>query len=86
MSEHMFGLGSGWLPARADKIAQRHEATLCNYTDAQCTCGYGCAPHTCKASRRHWFACDNLGEPFDRERAHSVMADLRAAGIIPDTD
>jgi hypothetical protein len=82
MSEHMFGLGPGWLPKRADKIAAAHDATLVNYTDAQCNCGHGCAPYTCKHSRRHWFACANLGDPHNQNRANAVMADLREDGLV----
>lgn len=81
MSEHFFGLGQGWLPKKADKIAQKHGATLVNYTDAQCNCGYGCPPHKCKKSRRHWFACRNRGNPFDQQTAAAVIADLEKVGI-----
>jgi hypothetical protein len=82
MSEFMFGAGSGWLPAKADKIAKKHGAYLVNYTDAQCKCGYGCKPHTCKASRRHWFGGPNYGAPFDSQLAHRVEDELVEAGII----
>lgn len=77
----MFGLGSGWLPKRANTIARKHGATLVNYTDAQCMCGWGCNPHTCKQSRRHWFAGPNLGHPFDQAMAAAVKRDLEKAGI-----
>ena len=76
MSEYFFGLGPGWLPKRADKIARKHGAYLVNYTDAQCSCGYGCRPYTCKRSRRHWFAGPNLGSPFDQQMANAVLNEL----------
>ena len=76
MSEYMFGSGAGHLPKLADKIARRHGASLCNYTDAQCKCGHGCKPYSCPSSRRHWFACINRGEPFNSQAAAAVMADL----------
>jgi len=81
MSEYMFGAGPGWLPEKANKIAKRNGATLVNYTDAQCNCGWGCRPYSCKKSRRHWFATTNLGSPFDQQTERDVMADLAKAGI-----
>lgn len=50
--------------------------------DAQCNCGYGCPPHTCKNSRRHWFATINRGEPFDSDTAKAVMTALMNTGLI----
>ena len=82
MAEHMFGLGKGWLPARASQIARRHDAEMVNYTDASCTCGHGCVVHECPMSRRHWFATANMGEPFNTATASAVMAELRLAGIV----
>lgn len=81
MSEYFFGLGSGWLSKKAAAIAEQHGATLINHTDAGCSCGYGCRPHSCNRSRRHWFATDNRGEPFDSETAKEVLNALHAAGI-----
>lgn len=75
-NEFHFGLGDGHLPQRVAKIAQKHGATLVNYTDAQCKCGYGCRPHSCKASRRHWFAASNRGEPFNSRLAEAVLAEI----------
>jgi heterodisulfide reductase subunit B len=74
MSEHMFGLGGGHLPKKISKLARQLGATLVNYTDAQCNCGYGCHPYTCKKSDRHWFTIPNLGEPFNGETAKQVLA------------
>lgn len=82
MSEHLFGLGDGHLSERAEEIAAEHDATLVNYTDAPCNCGYGCRPHTCKNSRRHWFTTRNYGEPFNSATATAVLDALRAAGEI----
>ena len=73
---YAFGLGSGWLPKSVAKIARKHGAELVNHTDVQCTCGYGCSPGECKASRRHWFECDNYGEPHDSRVRLAVLADL----------
>lgn len=64
--------GKGWLPRAAEKAAQRAtggSVSLVNYTDAGCGCGYGCAPYTCRASRRHWFEGPDDGEPFATMRA-----------------
>ena len=66
---YLFALGPGHLPTRADRIARRHGARLVNYTEPS-------------GQRRHWFACPNLGAPFDAARAAAVLADLRAAGIL----
>lgn len=73
MGEHHFGLGSGHLPQKADKIAQKHGACLTNYTEP-------------RGRRRHWFSCDNRGEPCDSETARAVIAALDAAGIDLDAE
>jgi len=83
MSEYFFGLGKGWLPKRADKIAKQFGATVVNHADPGCGCGYGCSGNDCPARRRHWFACVNLGAPFDAERAQQVLAAIEEAGIKP---
>lgn len=69
MGDHFFGTGSGHLPERADRIAQKHGACLVNHTEPD-------------GRQRHWFACDNRGEPFDSNTARAVTADLEAAGIL----
>ena len=81
MSEHFFGLGRGHLSAKAGKIARQHGAHLVNYTDPGCGCGYGCRGG-CSANRRHWFACENRGAPFDDWTASAVMAAIDRAGGI----
>ena len=81
MSEYMFGLGDGWLPKKANAIAQRYGARLCNHTDPQCKCGHGCQTFNCRASRRHWFAGPNYGAPFDAQMVAAVEADLAKAGL-----
>lgn len=81
-SEHIFGYGRGWLPRKAERIAGKHNAVLVNHSQAQCECGYGCNPYTCKASRVHWFAGPQRGDPGNQQLAVAVIADLRAAGII----
>ena len=73
MSEYFFGLGPGHLPRRADRVARRHGAWLVNYTEPN-------------GRKRHWFACFNRGHPFDRLTSDAVLADLRAAAIIPEVD
>ena len=80
MSEYYFLVGKGHLGKRAAKIAAKHGATLVNHTDPGCGCGYGCTSD-CWANRRHWFACDNLGEPFNSATAREVESDLRQSGI-----
>ena len=67
MSEHHFGLHSGHLSVKADKIARRHGADHTNYTE----------PH---GERRGWFSCPNLGAPFDAAVAEAVLSDIAAAG------
>lgn len=64
MSEFFFGMGSGHLPERFDEIAQKHDARLVNYTD----------PGT--GEKRHWFATQNRGNPYDGWVASDVMADI----------
>lgn len=83
-SEYMFGGGRGHLSRKADEIAGRHGASLCNYTDTSCTCGKGCRPHSCPKSRRHWFATVNMGDPFNTQTAVAVIEELRAEGLIKD--
>ena len=69
MNEFHFGLGEGWLPKKAAEIARRHGAKLINYEEP---CG----------RRRHWFAAENLGEPFNRATAEAVLSDLEKAGLL----
>lgn len=69
MSEHFFGSHKGHLTARADRIAAKHVAAHCNYTEP-------------RGERRGWFACRNRGEPFDSATARAVLADIEKAGGI----
>jgi hypothetical protein len=79
---HFFGLGPGYLPQKYARIARKHGANLVNYTDAECNCGYGCRPHTCPASRRHWFERNrSYGFPLDNDYEREVMDALAAAGL-----
>jgi len=80
MSDYYFLVGKGHLGKRADQIARKHGAVLINHTDPGCGCGYGCT-YDCPENRRHWFACDNLGEPFNGATARDVESDLRKAKI-----
>jgi hypothetical protein len=68
MSAFHFGLHDSHLTARADKIAAKHGAWHINYTE----------PGT--GRRRGWFACRNMGHPFDNATANAVLADIEAAG------
>lgn len=79
MSEYLFGQGAGHLPQKAARISKQHGATLVNYTDPGCSCGYGCS-RGCKANRRHWFAAPNRGNPFDQRTEAAVREALSAAG------
>jgi hypothetical protein len=81
MSEYLFGIGSGWLPKRADIIARKFGASLYNHSDAECKCGHSCRPHTCKATRRHWFAGPSQGDPYDHQLSQKVMAAIAEAGL-----
>lgn len=72
MSDHLFGLGKGWLGIRAEKIAKKYGAELVNHTDPD-------------GKRRHWFRCPNYGAPFDQETARAVLADLGAERIAAAT-
>ena len=76
-SEYFFGLGSGHLdPDTVGVVAEENGATLVNYTGPECFCGYGCSPHTCEKNQRNWFACRNLGEPFNSSIERVVMAEV----------
>lgn len=70
MSEHFFGVGPGHLGRAVATVARQHGAELVNYTEP-------------RGERRHWFACPNLGEPFDAACARDVLAALRANGLLP---
>lgn len=83
MSEYFFGLRPGPSHEGAEEIAVRHGAHVTDYTDAECRCGYGCSPHTCPKSRRHWYTCPQYGEPFDSSTARAVRQDLSRAGLLP---
>ena len=84
MRKYCFGIGSGWLSARAAKAAKREGAELCNFTDAECLCGRGCKPHTCPGSRRHWFEAYHYGSPFDQEAEARVMEAVKTTATPRD--
>ncbi|MCK9520333.1 MAG: hypothetical protein WC251_03830 [Candidatus Izemoplasmatales bacterium] len=65
--EHFFGLHKGHLTGKADRIAEKHNASHTNYTEPS-------------GKKRGWFSCENLGEPFDRNTEKAVMADIEKAG------
>lgn len=67
MSEYFFGLGPGHLSSKVERAAEEAGGTLVNYTEPS-------------GERRHWFACPNMGAPFDQDRAERVLtAAWRAA-------
>lgn len=72
MSEFHFGFGRGRIKARErrkiDAIAARHGASFVN-------------PDLPGDGWSYWFSCPNRGEPFDRDTAHAVDADLERAGL-----
>jgi hypothetical protein len=68
-SEYFFGGGSGHLPfTKVERIAQRHDAALVNYTEPT-------------GEKRHWFATRNYGTPFNEATAKAVVGDLKKAGL-----
>jgi hypothetical protein len=67
MSEHFFGLHSGHLTAKADKIAAKHGAWHTNHTEP-------------RGERRGWFSCPNRGWPHDDQTAKAVLAEIDAMG------
>lgn len=69
MAEFCFGVGLGFLGKKADRIARKHGAWLVNHQDAT-------------GVKRHWFETWNRGNPFDRQTAEAVMADLQLAGLL----
>lgn len=66
MSEYFFGVKNGKMDeaeqARRRRAAKKHNADFI----------YAELPE----GPRSWFACQNLGEPFDSETARAVMAEL----------
>lgn len=71
MSEYLFLGRRGHLSPLADTIARKHGACLVNYTD----------PGT--GERRHWFAAEGRGEPFDLELASKIETALLARNLVP---
>lgn len=73
MSEHMFGVTRRRLPAaevkRRDRICRKHG-------------GYGYTQYDESHGTAHggrwigWFSGPNRGDPFDRQLAHAVMAEV----------
>lgn len=82
MSEYMFGLGSGHLPKKVARMAEKHDATLVNHVDPDCKCGWGCSPYDCPRSKRHWFSTDNYGEPHNSEVRRAVFSELKEMGLF----
>lgn len=68
MSEYFFGLHSGHLSDKANRIAKKHGAGHVNYIE----------PGT--NEKRGWFYCHNQGSPYDQLTADAVMEDIEEAG------
>ena len=64
MSEFVFGLGRGHLPAKANEAAKKHGAWLVNYTEPG------------SREKRHWFAALNRGDPHNRNRSEAVAEEV----------
>lgn len=73
MSQHFFMVGKGHvspsLAARLDTIAGKHDAEFVS-VDLP-----GEGP-------RFWFACPNLGAPFDAQTERAVRDALQGAGLL----
>ncbi|MCK9432128.1 MAG: hypothetical protein M0R00_04145 [Candidatus Omnitrophica bacterium] len=67
--EYYFGLHKGHLSEKANKIANKHKASHINYIEPS-------------GEKRGWFACGNLGEPYNSVIAKAVMADIEKIGGI----
>lgn len=78
----IFCVGPGHLDERAEVIAKRYNVVLYNTTDLHCRCGRGCRPGTCRLAKVHWFAAPDHGDPFNRQLAKWVEADLEHEGVI----
>ncbi|MHB2027543.1 MAG: hypothetical protein ACYCPT_01845 [Acidimicrobiales bacterium] len=74
MSEYMFGLGRGRLTPKAckdfDRVAAEYGARFSGNPELPGD-GY-----------RWWFACENLGAPFDELRSKDVLDALERAGYL----
>lgn len=66
---HHFGLGPGHLPRKAAAVAHKHGAVLINYTEPN-------------GQKRHWFNCQNMGEPFDSQVAAAVLGELHSGKLV----
>lgn len=79
MSQHFFGVGDGRLTKteirRREQIARTHHAEFIYMHPESCKCGHGHDPFECPVLH-YWFACANMGEPFDSATARAVMAEI----------
>lgn len=64
--DFIFGMGSGHLNAKAAAIAKKHGARLVNHVSRR------------NGRKRHWFACENLGNPHDQNRARTILEEIAA--------
>ena len=72
MGEYMFGAGRGKLTETAredfDRFAEANDAWFCGN------------PNLPGEGYRFWFACRNMGAPFDGATAKAVLTALEEAG------
>jgi hypothetical protein len=73
MSKYIFGQGKGHMPKLAREIAHEHGAVLVNYLEHN-------------GEKRHWFSFESLGAPFDEARKQVVLAALRRAGLVEESE
>jgi len=77
----MFGVGNGRLTrkeiVRRQAAAEKHDAQfVCTSgRSGHCVCGYGCRLDACPV-KHYYFECANMGEPFNRQTAEAVLAEL----------
>jgi hypothetical protein len=76
MSDYLFGTGRGKLTKATredfDRIAEESDAWFCGN------------PNMPGDGHRFWFACRNMGHPFDDATASAVLKALEAAGYRED--
>ena len=73
MGKYHFGVGNGRVSRKRinslQRIASEHGAIFC-------ACNIAGRP-------RYWFSCQNLGSPFDSQRAYAVLMAAKNAGLWP---
>ena len=82
MSESIVLYGFGHLSPYTGEVASRHGATMVNYTDAECGCGFGCRPFLCPNSKRHWFVVKDHGGGSLRDTTDRLTDALVRSGLL----